>query len=234
MRAEQYLRRRNGYAYPAVCLEGGYSSFKGGLFQSVMALDEYHRTLLRSRADETAVFGYLSVLYWGHYSGQDGTARAQRALGKVRLAKNGAERIRDGRWEHLRGVDDLGLTGAAHYIRVAASDVDGGRFGDAVATLAELPGLQFAFASKVVAFLRPETCGVIDSVIARKFTKLKFALAGKYVRNNRQNISRYNAYCDFLTCTAAALNARGKQLKWVDRDGARYEWRAIDVERAMY
>jgi len=100
--------------------------------------------------------------------------------------------------------------------------------------LTELPGLQFAFASKVVAFLRPETCGVIDSIIAGKFNKFGFALAGKYVRNSRENGNRYDAYCDFLTNTAAGLNAQGEHLKWTDRDGARHEWRAIDIERAMY
>lgn len=235
MTPAEYLARRNSYAYPAVRLDGSCAVFRGRDFRSLKALEDYHQTLLRSTGDERAVFGYLSVLYWGHYSGQDKVARSERALGKVRLAKAGSDRKRNGRHERMRGVDDIGITAAAEHLRSAAARVDAGLYGEALKTLCELPGLQFAFGSKVAAFLSPENCGVIDSIIAEKYPQFGFAVnADGYIRKNNPNAGRYTKYCELLAETAASLNAGGDDMKWTDFDKTRHSWRAVDVERAMY
>ena len=101
--------------------------------------------------------------------------------------------------------------------------------------LSQLPGLGFAFASKVCAFLAPDRCGVADSVIARANREFNFLLGGDgFISKTRKNATAYDVYCVFLTERAEFLNSQGEGLWWTDRDGARCRWRAIDIERALY
>jgi hypothetical protein len=204
-------------------------------FNSLKAMEDHHRRPLRSEDDAMAVFGYLSVLYWGHYSGQDQISRGPRALGRVRLAKGGADRKRKGQSERMRGVIDRGVKVIAADIRKAVRLVDTGQCGEALKVLSKLPRLNFAFASKVCAFTLPEKCGVVDSVIAEACPRFGFEVdQGGYVRNNNTNAAHYTKYCGFLTREASTLNAAGPAFMWRDLDGSLCPWRAVDVERAMY
>ena len=198
-------------------------------------MEGHHRSLLRSYDDDTAVFGYLSVVYWGHYSGQDKIPRAARALGKVRLAKEGTDREKNGRVERMRGVADLGLGTVAESIRQAAALADAGKYGDALKVLSTLAQLNFAFSSKVCAFLLPEQCGVVDSVIAAAHRQFRFEVdSGGYVRNNSANAANYTSYCAFLSREAQVLNNSGPTFMWRDTDNVLCKWRAVDIERALY
>src|SRR5438093_13525641 len=76
--AAEYVARRNAYAYPAVGLGGCLITLAQRTFLSIRSMENHHRFLLRSQDDESAVLGYLSVIYWGHYSGQDGIPRGAR------------------------------------------------------------------------------------------------------------------------------------------------------------
>jgi len=235
MTATAYLARRNSYSYPAVGLGGSLERPVERKFSSLAAMENHHRTLLRSDDDASAVLGYLSVLYWGHYSGQRQISLGPRALSRVRLAKEGTNRERNGHSERLRGVADLGVPMVAAIIRKAVGLVDTGRCGEALEALSSLPQLNFAFASKVCAFILPEECGVIDSVIAAAYPQLGFERdPGGYVRKNKANAERYTKYCAFLAAEANRLNAKGREFMWRDLDGARSPWRAVDIERAMY
>jgi hypothetical protein len=235
MTASAYLARRNQYSYPAVGLGGSIARSVQRKFASLTAMENHHRTLLRSEDDARAVLGYLSVLYWGHYSGQRQRSLGPRALSRVRLAKEGADRRRNGHVERIRGVADLGVPVVAAKIRRAVGLVDTGQYGEALKALSYLPQLNFAFASKVCAFILPERCGVIDSVIAAAYPHLGFERdPGGYVRNNKTNADRYTKYCEFLAAEASKLNAKGHDFRWRDLDGAMRLWRAVDVERAMY
>jgi hypothetical protein len=221
MTARTYLDRRNAYSYPAVGLGGSPSRLLEQTFTSITAMEDHHRALLRSGDHAKAVVGYLSVLYWGHYSGQHQQSLRHRALAKVRLAK---DRVR------LLGIPEV-----AARIREAVELVDTAEYGEALLELSQLPQLKFAFASKVCAFILPEKCGVIDSVIAAAHRRFDFALDPRgYVRKNAANADRYARYCSFLATKASDLNSRGQTFKWRDRDGTRCKWRAVDVERAMY
>lgn len=235
MTPAQYLARRNVYSYPAVGLDGTLQQYAERRFPSLMAMEDFNRALLRSQNDADSVLGYLSVVYWGHYTGQNQVVRSQRALGKVRLALDGKYRKRKGKLERMRGVVDLGASAVAKVIRQAATSVDNGQYGEALTTLSKLPQLNFAFSSKVCAFLAPEKCGVIDSVIAKKHTRLGFEVdASGYVRNKLTNAAKYTSYCALLKKEADALNASGAQFMWRDRNGTACRWRAVDVERALY
>jgi hypothetical protein len=222
MTPADYLDRRNAYAYPAVGLTGTCAEFHARDFASLRAMEDYHQDLLRSPIEERAVFGYLSVLYWGHYSGKDQVKRGPRALGKVRLAMTGTDRQRKGRIERMRGIEDIGITVAADVVCEAARLIDRSQFGQALKALRELPQLNFAFASKVCAFLCPERCGVIDSVIAKKHSQFGFAVdSGGYVRRNNTNATTYTDYCEFLSRKGAWLNSIGEEFKWQDIEMAR-------------
>ncbi|WP_045123014.1 hypothetical protein [Pseudomonas sp. GM80] len=229
-----FKRGRDSYAYPCVglAMEEGTRAFVS--FPTTMKLDEYHRTLLRSKQDEKALLGYLSVLYWGHYSGAAGIVKANRALAKTTLAVDGRDYVRKGRRQKIRGLVDFQPGEAVAVIRCAVDEIDAGQFGKGVKTLCALPQLQFAFASKLAAFIAPDKCGVIDSVIVENNPSLGFALSGGYISGAKGNYSLYQKYCEQLQGTASSLNEQGETARWLDRDGQTYAWRAIDVERAMY
>ena len=94
MTPAQDLIHRNAYSYPAIGLDGTLQHYTDRRFPSLVAMEDYHHKLLRSQNDNDSCLGYLSVVYWGHYSGQDQVVRSQRALGKVRLALHGKDRNR--------------------------------------------------------------------------------------------------------------------------------------------
>jgi hypothetical protein len=117
MAAAAYLARRNAYRYPAVGLDGSIDQPLKREFESLKTMEAHHRILLRSNDDAKTVLGYLSVVYWGHYSSQRQVARGARALGKVRMAR-----------ARLRGAT-FGVPVVATKIRKAVGLVDSGQYG---------------------------------------------------------------------------------------------------------
>ncbi len=117
-------------------------------------------------------------------------------------------------------------------VAAAAAALDDERAGDAIRFLAELPELGFAFATKICAFLAPSVCGVADSIIAERLPEFAFSTRGGYLTNTADNRQRYDVFCRYLRTTAAKLNSHGSA--WEDMDGTRSQWRALDVERALF
>jgi hypothetical protein len=192
-------------------------------FATTLEMNAYHNGLLTSHNPSCAVMGYLSIIFWGHFSGQDGVVRIARARAKAQKA-----------WRALQPDQGDGITDAANAIHLAARLIALGRSGDAVELLSTLPQLGPAFASKVCAFLAPQRCGVIDSIIASKYPEFGFALSGGYVKKEKNTWRSYETYCVFLREQADSLNQRGESFCWKDRDGRRHRWRAVDVERAIF
>ena len=222
--AEQFVQKRGAYSYPAVALVGSINGWNETCFSSTRQMDDYHHDLLTSHDSERTVMGYLSTVFWGHFSGQDGRARGRRAQAKVRQALNQIENGRAG-----------GLDGAAGKIHEALAPVETNRCGEALRLLSGLPQLGPVFASKVCAFLAPTKCGVIDSIIAGKYSQFGFSVDSKgYVKRIASNLRCYDAYCTFLREQAESLNHGGDDLLWKDRDNTRQRWRAVDVERAIF
>jgi len=226
MTPKNYLARRNRYSYPTVGLRRYPGGYKHRTFPSIATMERTLRKFLMSPSAADVQLGYLSVVYWGHYSGKAGIAQPGRAMSKVDLALAGLTRLR------FRPLAVAITVRSAHrLIRLK-------RCGDAVWGLTALPQLGFAFASKVCAFLSPGRCGVIDSVIAGRYKRFGFAMtkSGKkyYVATKASNKATYSTYCRFLAREASRLNTYGRPLRWVDRDGRKYAWRAVDVERALY
>ncbi|QXH49834.1 hypothetical protein KSS94_18030 [Pseudomonas fakonensis] len=225
---------RDAYVYPMVGLGGCLSAPRPLAFTTSHALEAHHARLLGSDQDEEVLMGYLSTLYWGHYSGTNGKHNPGRALAKVGAAVNGYLIQRNGQTYRAKGLADFGHNNAATVIREAKRLLVAHLYGQAISTLNALPQLGVAFASKVAAFLAPHTCAVIDSVIATKYPVYDFRLRGKYVSNAKSNFECYQHYCLTLIAQAQAQNALGQSAHWRDHDGTLYRWRAVDVERALY
>ena len=226
IRARWYLNKRNSYAYPAVALTKTSTTFRTLFFQNLKQMERHFSECLLSRSNARVTLGYLGIVYWGHYSDSKAVVRHKRAMQKVRLAKDALRQ---------RRITDSAVAKA---IRAASACLHRGMCGEAISELMPLPQLGFAFASKVCAFLSPERCGVIDSIIATNHKRFRFATYGcgsrRYVAARKINSTRYQQYCRFLQQKAAWLNGKGSALKWQDSDGKRYPWRAVDVERALY
>jgi hypothetical protein len=228
----EYVAKRNAYSYPAVGLSGCIDCWAEVDFVSTHQLDCHQRRLLLSDANEQTVLGYLSTIFWGYYSGKDNAIHSDRAKGKVRLALDGKDRRRNGR---MRGVKDVGIDSVAQEIRTAFASLMSDQYAEALRRLCGLPQLRVAFASKVCAFLIPAKCGVADSVIAESYPRFGFSVDDNGdVKNTADNRRNYAAYCSFLQEQADVLNSQGEPFQWNDRDGLRYPWRAVDIERALY
>jgi len=231
----EYLAKRNAYWYPAVGLAGCLEYWREVPFSSTHQMDCHHKELLVSGENEKTVLGYLSTIFWGYYGGQNRVIRPERAQGKARLALDGTERKKKTRVERIMGARDVGLDFVAGKICAAHECLTSDHYGDALKLLSELPQLGFAFASKICAFLAPAKCGVIDSVIARRYPQFGFSVdKGGYVKNTSSNRSKYASYCSFLQGQAATLNLKGQEFLWKDRDNSCHAWRAVDVERALF
>lgn len=232
----QMQAQRNTYRYPAVALQGAPGGLTHTDFHSTRALDSYFNGLLRSANNHDKLLAYLGIIYWGHYSGQTSRTTPSRAMAKANLAYSGQTRIHKGRTQRMRGVVDITLGTTTTLLNSAAASIAAHRYGEAVGILTDLPGIGFAFATKICAFLDPEKCGVADSLIASKYPGFGFAQDAKgYITNTATNRAKYDQYCICLQNAAGGLNgAPAPYSNWTDRDGVLQRWRAIDVERALY
>jgi hypothetical protein len=218
MNAREVVIRRSRYTYPAVGLKKATGKPVHRSFISTVEMDRFHYRDLKSTSSHRRVGAYLSVIYWGHYSGKAGVVRAARALSKVTMAK---------------AHNTYGTSG--EILKAARLLLKRGHLSNAITLLTALPQVGFAFASKLCAFMEPEQCGVIDSVIVNAFPAFGFELdSAGYLRNTLKNANRYARYCRFLQREAIMLNRLGVRYCWRDRVGRTWRWRAVDVERGMY
>lgn len=218
MNARQFAIRRSKYGYPAVGLKYATGKPVHISFRTTVEMDRSHNRDLCSLSGQRMVGAYLSVIYWGHYSGKAGAVRAARAMAKVKMAK-----------KHKT------FEKSSRILRSAKGQLKRSRIADAIRLLTTLPQVGFAFASKLCAFMEPDKCGVIDSVIQSSFPEFGFELDSVgYVLNNSRNANLYEEYCRFLQRKAESLNRLGVRFRWRDRAGRSWPWRAVDVERAMY
>jgi hypothetical protein len=221
MTFSEYVTKRNAYSYPTVGLHGSIDRWTEVPFTTTHQLDCHQNHLLLSDENEEVILGYLSTIFWGYYSGKNNAKHSDRALAKVRLAYD--------------GVKDIGVDSVAQEIRATFDKLKSNQYDEALRRLCHLPQLGIPFASKVCAFLIPTNCGVIDRVIANSYPCFGFSVYNNgYVKNNADNKLNYAAYCSFLQKQADTLNSQGEPFQWRDRDGLRYPWRAVDIERALY
>ena len=79
MTPEEFLSKREAYSYPAVGIDGTIEAWARVPSLSTWQMDRHHQELLISIENTRVVMGYVSTVFWGHFSGQDGKIREERA-----------------------------------------------------------------------------------------------------------------------------------------------------------
>ncbi len=235
--ANRLIKLRNRYAYPRAHVRASNSpaqfSLGGARWAELvhpepgeitdLELDCYHAGLLHSTDPADNLLGTLSTVFWGFYtfSPPFATVRAMRHHGG-HGARPAASPALVAQCLKADAPTDIG----------AAL----GRLG-ALSQLGRTP-----FASKVIAFMYPDRAGVLDNKIANGLAASAWARGAPFldgigdVRAPRYQ-RRYVAWCEFLCRVAAGMNAGiadGADWHWAAGASGPQEWRAIDVERAIF
>lgn len=212
--SDGWARRRCSYTYPPVGLRADTGQLVHVDFPTTAELDRHHGRLLRCGDQSAVKRGYVSAVYWGRFASAAGRRNPQRAHAIATNANAAPQDV------------------VACKIETAIEAISQGNPSAAMAVLVNLPELGFAFATKVCAFAVPNLCGVADSVIAQRYPCFGFVTRDTYITATQRNFLRYQSYCDFLVTKAKALNSLA--CTWFDKDGAPQNWRAVDVERALF
>lgn len=190
------------------------------------SLDRYHHDLLTSPVDEKVVLGLASVVFWGFSSGGDGRLTYPRALARARQVLFGKAGEEPDPSQRLHDA-----------VRLAAAHAGESRMAEALAAVRDLKMFGVSFASKVIAFLNPQGAGVCDRLIAdglqRSGSRLYFSpgfSAGSSAKAAQEK--GFQAWCTECRIQAEKLRKAGSS--WQDWDGSHHEWRAVDVERALF
>ena len=189
---------------------------------SDLHVDEYHRKLLSSENRTDNLLGTASVIYWGFY-----TFGPKYSMSRVK--------------RHLYGHNNKSATTPDMIHSVLQNIKASTDRGHSISYLSEISQLgRISFASKVVAFIHPETAGVYDKqiddgLISLDKTGQRTSLIGSVKNMSVQ--SGYREWCENLHTVSRDLNekiARGEKFCWVDPSQGIQNWRAIDVERALF
>ncbi len=212
---------------PDVSRLKGWSTSARPCSTSSVDVDRHHHALLWSTSESDQITGLLSVQFWGFYSGADGRHRSGRALARAKQVINGKKNSKRTPLDEI--LDRFGS------VRTLVTQE---KFGDAILDAMKLPGFGMSFASKLVAFLCPEKAGVYDSVVAALIHQNQRLFPPglwtdlKSLARKQEKKDVYEKWCHFCSNTAERLNH--DRSVWMDWDGIKHPWRAVDVERAIF
>lgn len=209
------------------------------------SLDRHHTTLLQSTDVLDQIHGAASVVRWGYQTmagrGAHRTCNFYREVNQPGVRGNLLQALREARC--LLSED-------------AEVDEDSAGVGNALGWLSEVPGIRRTpFATKILAFMAPESCGVYDTKLAEEFGRwlgderapVARAMIGNHSRAKQPGIGPvssptvqrvYSHWCSFLRCARDQLlrevdERLGRELEakgYACGEGAR----AIDVERMIW
>ena len=236
--ANQLIKHRNSYSYPNVRLifseiQTDFKISDGVWAEPVetianqptdLNLDKYHHELLCSLDPVKNLLGTASVIFWGFY-----TFKPNYALNKLR-------------W-HLYG-NNTKPASTTHMVNqkisLAKYETNPGK---ALLHLSDLSQLgSIPFASKIIAFLKPDITGIYDNQIHKGLMKVDwYEQSGLDTRigsvKNGLVQKGYEGWCDLLVKLAEDMNkgiAAGKQWEWKEPSGSLCQWRALDIERSLF
>lgn len=197
---------------------------------SSLRLDMFHHGLLNSDRDDDLMHGLLSVVFWGFASGTDGRVHSMFALAKSRTILYGKKNVSRQKAEQI-----------IEHLRKSREFLETSRIADALQEAKRIRFLGMSFASKVLTFMNPNTAAVYDGVISNMLKMHSSSdLKGLFVptkmtvsqKGRKHQGDTYEKWCRWCLKTAEALNASA--MKWTDWNGEEYDWRAVDVERALF
>ncbi|CAN5849376.1 hypothetical protein BH24DEI2_BH24DEI2_17710 [soil metagenome] len=238
---------RNSYRYPPAHIVVGENSgdypltdklflrfrpAKEGGLHSSKALDSHHFRLLNSESDHEIFAGIASVIYWGFFSSAAGKHNDGRARSQARFFLTGRKNARH----------RLELHQVADTVRLVRQLLEQKRFGHARRAVSDIQELgQVSFASKVITFLDPHHAAVFDSIISNKVMEISglahLKMDVNHNRISKSNQEKYRSWCEVCSSVASSLNQgihNGEPWQWTDWDGSKHDWRAVDVERALF
>ncbi len=183
---------------------------------SSLSLDKYHRRLLRSSVQQDRADGVLSSIYGGFYATRYGVPTGY-SRARVSWLVNG----KGGGPGNTVAFLSRAIKNAVPALQ--SKDIQGAL--DSVLTIRYI-GLSFA--SKLLMFMAPSQCVVLDRVIATRLRSSKDV----GLRAIRISDSGFVTWCEICRLAAVVANKAGSY--WTDWDKAKCKWRAVDVERAVF
>lgn len=213
---------RENYKYPAVCLRNGCEPYLALENQpTCKSIEQYHREYLLSGNYGDQVQALASITFWGFYASADPARKPtrKRALTRAIWAKSGM----------VRGVGNA--TNLKPILCRGRNLVLEKKFGAAWEEYRKIPNIGPSFASKLVAFADPENAAILDKVVRKKIEELRLSddLQAIVFRMTAEN---YQKWCEWCQKISRQLNAHGEV--WTSFDSRLNQWRAIDVERAIF
>jgi hypothetical protein len=126
-------------------------------------------------------------------------------------------------------------------LQEAAHLVDTGNPAKALRAMSGIPEFgQISFASKVLAAMAPERCGVYDKVVSDALRAGGSTWSAYVTSANTGGITGpkadvYARWCGLCAARAEQMNLYGVSVSGWDYDGVnKRKWRAVDVERAFF
>ena len=236
--ANLLVKHRNNYSYPNVRLifseeptDFRISSDLWAVPDETLAtqptdlnLDLYHHELLVSSDPNKNLLGTASIVFWGFY-----TFKVNYAFNKLK-------------W-HLYGNKTKPASIPEFVSQQIVKAKDESNPGIALSYLSEISQLgSIPFASKIIAFLKPNSTGIYDNQIHKGLMSADwYKQSGLDTRigtvKNSLVQKGYVGWCDLLVQLAEDMNrgiTNGKPWEWKDFGGSYSQWRALDVERSLF
>lgn len=211
----------NQYNYPFDGIKINENKIAIEHYNNIREMENNIKLKFESNEPIEIIEAYLSIIFWGHLSTSknDGKTNPKRALTKLpKIFKNNGD------------IDIAVINFVQTLIKSVLNEVSNKNYDSAVAIATLLPNIGFSFATKIIAFMNPEDCGVLDSKIAEKLglidTQLEVQKSknGIILKSTLTNFIFYKKYC-------AKLNEIAE--KSIDSEG-KYKIRSVDVERFIF
>lgn len=213
------IEKLNPYLYPSYILALDGLTLTAVKKNNINEVETYIGNLIHSSDYVEVLAGYLNVIFWGFLgNSKNNSVNLGRAFGKAVytgfLVKG----------ENLKGqiiASQIQLEEIFNCIQEIKHLVAERRFDEAVIKSTGLRGLGFSFATKLLMFIDPINCAVLDAVIARKMIGVRFSWDGVALSKRKPNPETYQAYCIWLHQTLQKI------------EGMRLT-RAVDLERQLF
>lgn len=193
------------YDYPAVTVDANGRQKPHG---SMYGVERVVGGLLRSPKTADVKLGLVNVLYWGHATNP----------GRQKFwTQNGCDAFTNAQVIQLQTVAARFPPQISKSLMSRVADI-------------RLPGFGFVFITKLLMFLSPRTCPVLDRHVALLGTKFGFSpLSSVKVRDGVLPVCTENAkaYCAFALWTHEVFRA-------MNRGTHPLSFRAVDLERALF
>jgi hypothetical protein len=185
---------------------------------------------LASKDIKLQILGYLSVIFWGFAGSSDFGKKPteERALSRI---KNTGLVSKDSKINDIKliNLNTETVRFITDVISNVIDEVSQKNYSTAIAFASLLPQLGFSFATKLIMFIDPNNCGVLDKVVAKKLELASIEWTSSngeksYLKSSIKNYLLYSDYCSWLQKIAPLIKDENNESLT----------RAVDVERFIF